>query len=310
MTALASPHPTAAIGSQAGRLSGNRLHLNEGPIDLVIGAEGAPEAIDAAFQRASQRFDGLLGSLVEELPALRTPVSAGRSSVRGPVAKRMLDAVQPYADDFITPMAAVAGAVADEICDAISSVEGLRKIYVNDGGDIAFQLTPGETMSVGLVPELARAEMAGSVTVSAEMPIRGVATSGMDGRSLSLGIADAVTVLAASAAAADAAATLIANAVNADHPHIERTPATALDPDSDLGEKLVTVRKAALPADIIDTALSAGMRRAEQYLERGLIEAVYMSCCGAIRTVDATKNNPVNSILPQNRVEYRRVMEE
>ena len=41
-------------------------------------------------------------------------------------------------------------------------------------------------------------------------PVRGVATSGWRGRSHSLGIADSVTVLAATAAMADAAATVIA----------------------------------------------------------------------------------------------------
>ena len=66
--------------------------------------------------------------------------------------------------------------------------------------------------------------------------MRGIATSGWRGRSFSLGIADAVTVLADRAAAADAAATIIANAVDLPgHPAIVRVPACELAPDSDLG---------------------------------------------------------------------------
>ena len=68
--------------------------------------------------------------------------------------------------------------------------------------------------------------------------MRGVATSGWRGRSFSLGIADAVTVLAATAAAADAAATIIANAVDLPgHPAIARRPASELEDDSDLGDR-------------------------------------------------------------------------
>ena len=72
--------------------------------------------------------------------------------------------------------------------------------------------------------------------------MRGVATSGWRGRSFSLGIADAVTVFAGTAAVADAAATLIANAVDLPgHPAFARAPARRCDPQSDLGERLVTV---------------------------------------------------------------------
>ena len=88
--------------------------------------------------------------------------------------------------------------------------------------------------------------------------MRGVATSGWQGRSHSLGIADAVTVLARCAAVADAAATLIANAVDVDHPGIRREPARVLDEDSDLGDRPVTVAVPALDPETIDAALDAG----------------------------------------------------
>ena len=69
----------------------------------------------------------------------------------------------------------------------------------------------------------------------------GVATSGRHGRSFSLGIADAVTVLARTASQADAAATIIANAVDLPgHPAVRRMPANELQPDSDLGARPVT----------------------------------------------------------------------
>ena len=297
MTAVAHQISTTATGPQSTGLSGGRLHLYEGPIDLVIGAEGSPDAVHEAYRRATTRFDGLLASLVGELATLRAPISAKPSEVFDPAAKRMMAAVRPHTGQFITPMAAVAGAVADEICAAMSTINGLRKIYVNDGGDIAFHLAPGEVLAVGLVPVLADARLGGSVTISSDMNVRGIATSGMDGRSFSFGIADAVTVLASSAADADAAATMIANAVDADHPTIERAPASSLDPDSDLGNRLVTVDRGSLSPETIDAALSRGEEFARDLIERRLIDAAFLACDGDIRTVDNIFANTTETFL-------------
>ena len=297
MNAVAHQIPTTVTDRQTAHLSANRLHLHEGPIDLVIGAEGSPDAVSEAYRRAANRFDGLLASLVGELATLRMPIGDEPSEVFGPVAKRMIAAVRPHVSHFITPMAAVAGAVADEICAAMSTVDEVRKIYVNDGGDIAFHLGTGESLAVGLVPVLVDAQLGGSVEISSDMSVRGIATSGMDGRSFSFGIADAVTVLASSAASADAAATLIANAVDADHPAIERVPASSLDPDSDLGDRLVTVERGSLPLETIDSALSQGEKFARRLLKRRLINAAFFSCEGHIRTVDDNYTNTIETFL-------------
>ena len=88
-------------------LADGRLHLNHGPIDLICQAWGSGRA--RAFDRAVARFDGLLEELVAELPALR----AEEARLSGPVARAMQAAVQPFRPVFITPMVAVAGAVAE-----------------------------------------------------------------------------------------------------------------------------------------------------------------------------------------------------
>ena len=219
-------------------LPDGRWHFQHGPIDLVIGAEGDRDAVQAAHESAWRRFQPLLAELVGELPLLRQPVDAedGPCPLRGEVARRMWLACHPHRQTFITPMAAVAGAVAQEIALSYARA-GVDRAWVNNGGDIALHLAAGHALRVGVVADVARAHSArpgsapaldGRFEVSAAMPVRGVATSGWRGRSFSLGIADSVTVLAATAAAADAAATKIANAVNADDERIVRRPANTL----------------------------------------------------------------------------------
>ena len=125
-----------------------------------------------------------------------------------------------------------------------------------------------------------RYSLDGVALLTHERRVRGIATSGRGGRSFSRGIADSATVLAATAAAADAAATMIANAVNADHPAIERQPACSLDPDSDLGDRLVTVAVGDLPLETIDAALDRGLAEARRLRLRGLIDSAAVSLRG------------------------------
>jgi ApbE superfamily uncharacterized protein (UPF0280 family) len=263
----------AAEGPVARGLPGGRLHLRHGPIDVVLRAWGAPAAVAHAHAAAVARFRTVLGELVGELPELRKAMS-DRPRVEGAVARRMVAACRPH-QVFVTPMAAVAGAVADELLAAMTVAALLEKAFVNDGGDIALHLAAGATMSIGVAADFSGGPVPainGRAVLRPEDGIGGIATSGRHGRSFSLGIADSVTVLARDAAGADAAATLIANAVDLPgHPAIRRTPACALDPDSDLGDRPVTVSVGPLAPDEIAAALAAGRARAEAMRAESLI---------------------------------------
>jgi ApbE superfamily uncharacterized protein (UPF0280 family) len=266
---------------------GRRLHLQDGPIDLIVEARGARPAVQAAYEAAAQRLTGLLDELCAELPALRRQAGPAPGSSNGVVARRMQAAVAPFAADcFITPMAAVAGSVAEEILGAMLRVALLDRAYVNNGGDIALHLMRGERFSVGLLDRPDGDGVMRGMTIEAGDPVRGVATSGRHGRSFSLGIADAVTVLAATAAQADAAATVIANAVDCPgHPAISRVPANELQPDSDLGDRRVTRAVGELSQRDIAAALDSGAECARQLFDRGLIEGAVLQLCGDIIVV-------------------------
>ncbi|HSI01931.1 MAG TPA: UPF0280 family protein [Reyranella sp.] len=260
----------------AARFADGRLHLQHGPIDLIIEAFGARDEVEQAYRQAAGRFGDILPTLVRELQLLRCPVGDAYPLVQGPVARRMAEAVWPHRTVFITPMAAVAGAVADEMLQALVAGRNLDKAYVNDGGDIAIHLSPGHSLRAGIFAQA----LDGAVTLSHHRPVRGIATSGRGGRSFSLGIADSATVLARTAAAADAAATLIANAVNVDHPSIERRPARELDPDSDLLDLPVTVSVGALPPVLVEEALDRGAAEARRLRTLGLIDSAAVSLQG------------------------------
>ena len=227
---------------------------------------------------------------MQEWPVLRLPVQAHQPCpLQGAVARRMWQACLPWAaQHFITPMAAVAGSVAQSL---IASYDrpGVARAWVNNGGDIALHLTPGQSARVGLYADLARLpahgwgqdiQLDGALEVTHAMPVRGVATSGWRGRSFSFGIADSVTVLAATAAHADAAASMIANAVNVDHPGIVRQPAHSLRDMTDLGDLAVTVDVPRLPAHLVHQALQNGWQCARECQAQGLMAAAFLVCQG------------------------------
>lgn len=270
---------------------GRRLHLQHGPIDLIVEAFGAQEEVALAYDQASRAFPDILPELVTELPRLR---SADGPRPQGAIAGRMHDAVSSFAPEFITPMAAVAGGVADAVLGAMCAGRSLARAYVNNGGDIALHLAEGH-FRIGICTDPVTGAAGGVVDLLPEDGVGGIATSGWRGRSHSLGIADAVTALAATAAEADAAATMIANKVDVPgSSKISRAPANELLPDSDLGNRLVTTNVETLTPAEIQTALDAGGIAAANYRSRGLIRGAYLGLGGDYRAVTHEQNNMIN----------------
>ena len=289
-------------------LSDGRWHFQHGPMDLILQAEGAPDAVAQAHERAWQRFEGLLQELVNELPALRAPVGEHRA-VQGVVARRMWAACSPYRAGFITSMAAVAGAVAQEIL-ACYEQPGIDRAWVNNGGDIALHLAPGQSVTVGVYADIAALNAAqlrnglvldGQIRIDSAMPVRGVATSGWRGRSQSLGIADSVTVLARTAAQADAAATIVANAVDVADARIKRRPAWQVRDDSDLGAIPVTVGVPTLPQALVGRALHQGLQKAQELQSSGLLWFALSACQGQLVATSAPQTL-ANAVWPRNAV--------
>ncbi len=261
-------------GPQAAILdAGNRLHLHHGPIDLIIGADAdVADARQRAFEAAFDRFQTILDGLVVDIEKHRNRLTPQTEIPADPIAQRMYKAAAPFCTQtFVTPMIAVAGSVADEVLSAMCAATPLRRAYVNNGGDIAVHLAVGADYSVAMAE--AEGRDLGRIRFTHNDGINGIATSGVKGRSHSLGIADSVTVLAATAAQADVAATLIANAVDLpDCTNILRELASDLQPDSDLGDRMVVTAVPLLGKADRDTALAAGQKLAKIMFDAGHIQ--------------------------------------
>jgi ApbE superfamily uncharacterized protein (UPF0280 family) len=256
---------------------GKRLQLSDPPIELIVQAFGRPGDIARAYDAAIDRMRHVLDELNSELAVLRLPAP---QTLQNALARRMNNAAAPFcAENFITPLAAFAGAVADDVLAAMQNTAPLDRAFVNSGGDIALYLAEGQSFTSSMLERPGRPSLSGTLLVEAGSGIGGIATAGRSGPGLLLGIADSVVVAAGSAAAADVAATMIANATDLPgHKAIARAPARSLRPDSDLGDRLVTTGVAALTPQEVATALAAGAGAAEVYLAAGLIKgaALYL----------------------------------
>jgi len=184
------------------------LHTFEvrvGESDLLISAERPLRRVaERALRSARAEVEGYLARDAEFAPAM-----GPREALPGapPIVVAMIEATRACG---VGPMAAVAGAVAQRVGDAL--LEHAREVIVENGGDI-FLCTQR--------PRVA-AIYAGESPLTARVGVRigrvnerlGLCTSsGTVGHSVSYGRADAAIVLAESAALADAAATALGNRI-------------------------------------------------------------------------------------------------
>ena len=242
----------------------NRLFLQHGPINIVLEAFGIDKNL--AYRNVKKYFETILDQLVLDLALLKKEVVLNRK-FNNKISQSMQDATERFTPTFITPMAAVAGSIADNILRVLINDTNLEKAYVNNGGDVSFYLNENQTIksSLAAVPNMI-------AEIKYKDKSRGIATSGWRGKSFSRGIADSVTVLAENAAMADAAATMIGNAVDIyNHPKIKKRPANEIYEDSDLENLLITVEVGNLTKFEIKEALKNGYQTALQYVQKDLI---------------------------------------
>lgn len=257
-------------------LAPGRMLLQCGPLHMTIDARSGDQPVPGAVEAAEYAaLRALADVAAHRALCVRWIGEVGAGEALPPVVAAMVRAVRGTDEPLITPMAAVAGSIADAAADAAFAA-GATRVFCNNGGDIAVRLGPGESARVGLHRGLQERTVAGRLLVRAEDGIGGICTSGMGGRSLTCGIASAVTTLAVRAALADAAATLIANHVFVDHPAVRRLPAEQVDPETDIAGLPVTVSVGELPEEAWTAAGQHGLTEAERLMALGIIRGAVL----------------------------------
>jgi len=274
-------------------LKPGQVFVDFGPVSMVITAsrngEGDTQLCRAAFPVIAACLEDLRPSL-EMLR--RYPPQVELEQLTG-AGETMARAVLRTGDPWLTPMAAVAGTVADAVADFLFA-QGAEKVTANNGGDIALRLAPGQSLGLGVLYDLERGGVDRVVHLTAEKGVGGVATSGLGGRSLTTGIASGVTVFSRRCAQADALATLLADRSCIDSPAVHTRLAGELDPDSDIAELPVVVSVEPLSREEKERALEQVLREAEEQYLRGNL----LACIATVQGVTVTYDP--NGILEEN----------
>jgi uncharacterized protein len=252
-------------------LPGGRAVLAEnGPLRMVIQAWQGPDPhLELAMEAAKYAFD-CLERVARRLAVLKRRPGDIHALPPEPISREMIASVRAVGDAELTPMAAVAGTLADAVADRLFG-QGLSRVIVDNGGDIAIRLAEGETIRVGLRPEIQHQQMSHVLTLDGRHSSWGVCTSGLGGRSFTCGFASAVTAIARSSSLADAAATSVANACFVEGADVLQVPAEKLDPNTDIPGLLVTVKLGRLSPGQTSEALSKALKKAEQLTQKGVI---------------------------------------
>lgn len=261
------------------RLQGGNVLAECGPMRLVISAfVGKVPQPEMALRAAEESFL-CLEAVAEERCHLGKDFRKFRSRLKNVLAERMIESVSAVGDEDLTPMAAVAGTIGDGVADFLGN-RGMTKVIVENGGDVSIRLEGDESVTVGIRTSVVRREIAHVMNLTPRSPSWGVATSGLGGRSLTRGVASAVTVVARTASLADAAATAIANATFVEDKEIVQRPAEEVDPYTDIPGIPVTVKVGPLSEAKETLALDRAIRRAEALITRGVILGAFVGVQG------------------------------
>ncbi len=262
----------------------NFVLAENGPMRLIIRAWKDGEFNADVSAKAAEFSFICLEHVAEHQYILRQQNPVVPEGVTDPVTLKMVKSVRAMGDDDLTPMAAIAGSIADEVADWLFD-KGMTRVIVDNGGDIAVRLSGNEMVKVGLRTGINSLSVARVMQLDAHCHSAwGVCTSGMGGRSLTRGIASAVTVLAETSSMADAAATSIANACIAEDDNIIQKEADKVDPYTDIPGIPVTVFLGKLNQETITLALNKALVKAEYFKEKGLICGALISAGGEIVT--------------------------
>lgn len=260
-------------------LAGGAVMIECGPMRLVIDARVGKVPQPQQALRAADEAVRFLEGVAAARPFLGRDYRCLTPQITDPLALKMVAGILAVGDEDLTPMAAVAGTIADAVADFLFE-RGMTRVLVDNGGDVAIRCCDGEPVVVGIRPNVASKRIAQVMVLGPERTAWGIATSGLGGRSLTRGVLDAATVVAADASRADAAATAVANASYVEDSAVVQAPAEAIDPRTDIAGLRVTAGVGPLPEAKKNQAVNQAIRRAEKLIDHRIVLGAFVACQG------------------------------
>jgi hypothetical protein len=198
--------------------------------DLWVGINAAaysPRLVDDCHALACELYNDLQNYLLTD-PGFATALVPYSPQPGCPALAAQMAAATAKAG--VGPMAAVAGAFAQEIGGRLRQLYAVTDIIVENGGDIYLYSAQARRISIWAGASVLSGKLALEIAPD-ETPLGICTSSGTVGHSLSFGKADAVTILARDAAVADAYATAVGNMVKTPADIAPALAYTAAQPD-------------------------------------------------------------------------------
>jgi hypothetical protein len=189
---------------ERGDLVSSYAGIKDTDLHILADREVSDQAQELALQYRLQiekyieKHPEFAGSLLPLAPDALAP----------PIIRQMLTAGSSAG---VGPMAAVAGVIAEFVAKGLLQ-NGCLEVVVENGGDIYIHRSRDCTVAI-FAGESSLSLRVGVKLARASLPLAVCTSSGTVGHSLSFGLADSVTVIARSAALADAAATRLGNEI-------------------------------------------------------------------------------------------------
>lgn len=253
-------------------MTDQRLFINHGPIqmtlDIMCDGVKQPPMAKAVAQDVINQFDRLL----DFMPEIKASKHYDDIPDKYPIIlKKMIGAVKALGDETFTPLAAVAGSFSEYALER-SLKYGAERVIINNGGDIAFKDISGKPIVVGIPLEEDTLNGQIVMSITKDMDIEGICTSGFGGRSFTKGIATKAVAFAKKASIADICATYLGNKTDVDDPQIIRTFAEKIDSGTDIVGQLVTLKIGKLSKESHLKALLNGFNAAEELVNQSIIK--------------------------------------
>lgn len=280
-------------------LNDGRVYVDYGPVSMVMMASKNGVVQTELCSEAAR----LIPDLLTEISHSRQLLSQFSSTIElregdlndlGGLPLKMVEAVKQVQEPTLTPMAAVAGTLADFLADWIEA-QGVDKVLINNGGDIAIRLQGNQSVKIGILPKVEIGKLEKTVTIRAEAGVGGVCTSGLGGRSFTRGIANAVTVFSKRCCIADACATHLANASYVQSAAVITELAGNLLPDSDIADLEVVTQVGKLTLEEVSQSLAQIKLESIRQYELGNLTAVYADVGGVAMQWEPNEIAPVNN---------------